>query len=150
MSDLHPGDVYRETGKWTPPVVFLIAVVFVIGVAVTFAGWRVHWWFAAQDATRQYQVTQNGTSNQDTLRAQVTSQLGTVATITTQIAAAKGDQSEISALEDQRAAVATIACQDAAQISGVPLPAQQAQWVSINCSDGNVSPRSSLYMIGAP
>ena len=52
--------------------------------------------------------------------------------------------------ELQRAAVAGIACSDAAQITGVPLPTQQAQWVTANCSDGTVSPGSNLYVAGAP
>ena len=112
--------------------------------------WQAGWWFASHDATRQYQLIQNGVSNQDTLRAQVTAKLADVTTITTQIAAAKNDPAEVSALQAQRAAIAGIACSDAAQITGVPLPAQQAQWVSVNCSDGSVSPSSTLYVTGAP
>ena len=43
-------------------------------------------------------------------------------TITVQIAEPEKDPAEVSALKDQRAAVAGIACSDAAQITGVPLP----------------------------
>ena len=126
-----------------------VAVVALGGI-VTLICWQAGWWFASHDATRQYQLTQNGVSNQGTLRAQVTSKLADVTTITTQIAAAKNDPAEVSALQAQRAAIAGIACSDAAQITGVPLPAQQAQWVSVNCSDGSVSPSSTLYVTGAP
>lgn len=150
MDDITPNNVYRETGRWFGPVAIVLAAVFVIGLGLTFAGWKVGWWFTAQNATRQYQVIQNGVSNQDTLRAQITSQLATVTTITTQIAETGNDPAEVSALKAQRAAVAGIACSDAAQITGVPLPAQQAQWVSVNCSDGTVSPGSPLYQVGAP
>jgi hypothetical protein len=150
MDDITPNDVYRETGRWFGPALVVGLAVLAIGVVLTLVGWRVGWWFTAQNATRQYQVTQNGTSNQDTLRAQITSQLANVTTITTQIAEAGNDPAEAAALKDQRMAVAGIACSDAAQITGVPLPAQQAQWVSVNCSDGTVSPGSSLYQVGAP
>ena len=145
--DVSPKDVYRETGRWFPAAVVVTVAVIALGLIATLICWRAGWWFAAQNATRQYQVTQNGVSNQETLRAQVTSKLADVATITTQIAAAK-DVSEVAALKAQRAAIAGIVCSDAAQIAGVPLPAGQAQWVSSNCSDGSVSPGSDLYVAG--
>lgn len=149
MNDYTPGQVYRETGRWFGPAVVVSLAVVAVGLIVTLVCWRAGWWFAAQNATRQAQVTQNGYSNQTTLRQQVTSKLADVATITTQIAA-KNDPAEVSALKAQRAAIAGIVCSDAAQITGVPLPAQQAQWASINCSDGSVSPGSPLYVTGAP
>jgi hypothetical protein len=148
--DINPNHVYRETGRWIGPVVFVLAVLLVLGGGLTLAFWQAGWWFTAHNATRQYQVIQNGVSNQDTLRAQITAQLANVTTITTQIAEARSDPAEVRALKDQRAAVAGIACSDAAQITGVPLPAQQAQWASINCSDGSVSPSSIYYQAGAP
>ena len=148
--DVSPHQVMRETGRWFPAAVVVAVAVVALGLIVTFICWQAGWWFASHDATRQYQLTQNGVSNQDTLRAQVTAKLADVTTITTQIAAAKNDPAEVSALQAQRAAIAGIACSDAAQISGVPLPAQQAQWVSANCSAGSVSPSSTLYVTGAP
>lgn len=146
---MSPKDVYRETGRWFGPALVVGLAVLAVGLVLTLVGWRAGWWFAAQNATRQYQVTQNGTSNQETLRAQVTARLADVTTITAQIAAAK-DPAEVAALKAQRAAIAGIACSDAAQITGVPLPAQQAQWAAVNCSDGSVSPSSTLYVTGAP
>lgn len=149
MMDYTPKDVYRETGRWFGPVLVAGVAILVIGIALTFIGWQAGWWFTAQNATRQYQVTQNGTSNQETLRAQITSKLADVASITAQIAATK-DPAEGGALKAQRAAIAGIACSDAANITGVALPPQQAQWISVNCSDGSVSPSSPLFVTGAP
>jgi hypothetical protein len=149
MNDYSPRDVYRETGRWFGPALVAGLAIIVLAAILTLVGWRIGWWFTAQNATRQAQVTQNGYSNQTTLRQQVTSKLADVAAITSQIAAAK-DPAEVSALKDQRAAIAGIACSDAAQITGTPLPAQQAQWVSANCSDGSVSPGSPLFVTGAP
>lgn len=148
--DITPARVYRETGRWFGPALTVGIVLIILGTILGVVGWRIGWWFTAQNATRQYQVIQNGDSNQSTLRAQITSKLGDVTTITTEIAAPGTSQGEAAALKDQRAAVAGIACSDAAQITGVSLPAQQAQWVSVNCSDGSVSPSSSLYVTGAP
>lgn len=146
MYDMTPGDVARGFGRWL--WVGIAGLVLLGGLIVV--GWQAKWWFASHDATRQYQVTQEGVSNQDTLRAQITSRLADVTTITTQIAEAGTDSAEASALKDQRAAVAGIACSDAAQITGIPLPADQAQWTAVNCSDGTVSPSSTLYVAGAP
>lgn len=146
MYDASPGSVMRAGWRWSG--VALVALALLAGLIV--GGWQAGWWFAAHDATRQYQVTQNGVSNQDTLRAQITSKLADVSTTTTQIAEAGSDPAEVSALKDQRAAEAGIVCSDAAQITGVPLPAQQGQWVAANCSDGTVSPSSALYVAGAP
>lgn len=143
---MYPNDVYRETGRWLGPVALILAVVLALSGAVTLVCWQAGWWFASHDATRQYQVIQNGISNQDTLRAQITSNLATIATITTQIA----EGGPAAALGAQREAIANIACADAEQITGVPLPPQQAQWVVTNCQGGAVSPGSSLYQAGQP
>ena len=143
---MSPTEIYRQTGRWFGPVVFALAVLMALIGGVTLVCWQAGWWFASHDATRQYQLTQNGTSNQDTLRAQITSDLATVATITTQIA----EGGPAAALGAQREAVANIVCSDAGQITGVPLPLQQAQWVARNCQGGAVSPGSSLYQAGQP
>jgi hypothetical protein len=146
VSDITPGDVAVAFWRW-----FWVGVGALALLAALIVGcWQAGWWFQSHDATRQAENTQNGYSNQTTLRAQITSQLATVDSLTTQIAEAAGDQSLITALKPQRMAVAGIVCGDAAQISGTPLPAQQAQWVSANCSDGTVSPGSTYYQAGQP
>jgi hypothetical protein len=115
--------------------------------AVIVGGWQLGWWFTAQNTTRQAELTQNGYSNQTTLRQQITAQLATVDQITTQIAA---HPALAPSLRAQRMGVAGIVCGDAAEITGSPLPAQQAQWAAANCSDGVVSPSSTYYQAGQP
>lgn len=148
--DIGPKDVYRETGRWFGPALVVGLAVIVLGAILTLVGWQVGWWFTAHNATRQAEITQNGYSNQTTLRQQVTSKLADVTSITTQLAAPGVTPDQAAALKAQRAAIAAIACSDAAQITGTPLPAGQAQWVAANCSDGSVSPSSTLYVTGAP
>ena len=126
-----------------------IGALAVIG-GLVYAGHAFGWWLSAQDATHQAENTQNGYSNQTTLRQQVTSQLATVTGITTQIAGADGSQSLVTALKAQRMSIAGIVCSDAAEISGTPLPQQQAQWAAANCLDGSVSPQSPIYQAGQP
>jgi hypothetical protein len=118
--------------------------------ALFLGGWEAGWWLKSENTTRQAELTQNGYSNQVTLRQQVTSDLATVQTITTQIAEAGNDTSLTTALTAQRAGIASIVCADAAQISGTPLPAQQGQWAAVNCQDGSLSPGSTLYQAGQP
>lgn len=148
--DPTPAGVIRDTWRWFPAWAVVLFAVLVLGAGVTYAGHALGWWLSAQDAVHQAENTQNGYSNQATLRQQVTAQLATVETITVQIAAAGNDTSLAAALKAQRAGVAGIVCSDAAQISGTPLPAQQAQWVTVNCLDGAVSPNSPLYQAGQP
>ncbi len=148
--DYTPAGVIRDTWRWFPAWVTVAVAVLLLGGGVILAGWQFGWWLTAQDATRQAEVTQNGYSNQVTLRQQVTSQLAVVYSLTTQIAEANGDLSLAAALKPQRMAVAGIVCSDAAQVSGTPLPAQQAEWVSANCEGGTVSPNSTYYQAGQP
>ena len=146
MAGITPTDVAVQFWRW-----FWVGIgALVLAAGLILGGWAAGWWFTAQNATRQAELTQNGYANQTTLRQQVTSQLAQVDTITTQIAEAGSDASLVTALKAQRMSIAGIACSDAAQISGTPLPAQQAQWVSTNCADGTVSPQSTYYQAGQP
>jgi hypothetical protein len=123
------------------------AVAAAILAALVLGGWRAGWWFSNRNASLGYQQVQLGASNQDTLRTQITAKLAEVETITVQIAA---DPPLNSPLKAQRAAVAGIVCSDAAGISGVALPAQQAAWIARNCTAGILSSSSPLYVNGAP
>lgn len=145
-SGITPGQVGAGFWRWFWVGVGALAL---IG-ALIYAGHAFGWWLSAQNATHQAENTQNGYSNQTTLRAQVTSNFATLATIGTQIAANSSDASLVTALDAQRAATAATVCTDAAQVSGTPLPAQQAAWVTANCSDGTLSTASPDYQAGTP
>jgi len=129
--------------------VIVAVIVVVLAGIVTFVGWQVGWWFTNQNANREAHMIRSGYSNQQTLREQVTAQIANVDTITTQIAASH-DQSLISALKAQRAAVAATVCQDGAEVTGDPLPAQQRAWLATNCQAGTIRPGSPYYQAGTP
>jgi len=141
------GPVQAATAFWRWFWVGLGALA-VIGAFVLLM-WQAGWWFAGQDAGRQAHLIRNGYSNQQTLREQITSQIANVDTIRTQIAATN-DAGLISALKAQRAAIAATVCQDASEVTGDPLPAQQAQWATTNCQAGVVRPGSPYYQAGTP
>jgi hypothetical protein len=122
--------------------------VLVVLVGVPLGGWQAGWWFKAQNTTRQNELIQNGYSNQLTLRQQVAEKFSEVENIGVQLAKAGNDTSLTPSLLAQRASIAGIVCQDAAEITGTPLPADQAAWVGANCANGTLSPNSSLYQAG--
>lgn len=145
--EITPARAYRETGRWSGPVLVIGGTIMAVALILGFAGWQAGWWFTAQNATRNAQLTQNGYSNQSTLRAQVSQKLSDVTSITVQLGAAPAGQ--VPALKAQRMGIAAIACADADQITGTPLPSDQAAWVSANCAGGSLSPDSPLYVTGA-
>ena len=144
-TDITPGTVMSGFWRWFGVGLFTLLVLAVL----ILVGWQAGWWFAGQNATREAHLIRNGYSSQQSLREQITQQIANVDTLTTQIAATK-DSNLTSALKAQRAAVAGIACQDAAGVTGDPLPAQQAQWVTVNCAAGAVRPGSPYYQAGTP
>jgi hypothetical protein len=145
MSEMTPGTVMSGFWRWFGVGVFALAV----SAGIVLGGWKAGWWFANQNANNQAHVTQNGYSNQTTLHQQVTSNIATVRSLTSQIDSAAKDSQQAADLKAQRMAVAGTACEDASEVSSAdPLPASQQQWASANCSDGVVSPSSSLYQAG--
>jgi hypothetical protein len=148
--DPTPAGVTREIWRWFPTWVNALIVAFVLIAGLTYAGHAFGWWLSAQDATHQAQNTQNGYSNQATLRGEVTTDFATLTSIGVQVAGAKGDASMTTELRTEQAATAGKVCAEAAQVSGTPLPAQQAQWVTGNCAEGTLSPNSPDYVPGAP
>ena len=145
--------VTRIAGLTVGAFCAVAAGVILLG-ALIIGGWQAGWWFTVQNAQRQGRLNnieahniRDGYSNQTSLREQITAQIGNVDTATTQIAATK-DQSLISALTAQRAAFAATVCQDVSEVSGDPLPAQQAEWAAANCQAGNVRPGSTFYQAG--
>jgi hypothetical protein len=148
--DPTPAGVTREIWRWFPAWMNALIVIAVLCGALTLAGHAFGWWLSAQDATHQAQNTQNGYANQTTLRQQVTSQLAQSEQVSTQIAGNGTDAALITQLKVQRAAIDGQVCSDAAEITGTPLPAQQAAWVTVNCLNGTLSPKSPEYVTGAP
>lgn len=120
---------------------WIIGSVILTGVIVA-GGWRLNWWFAGKAVNYQAHILRNSYANQQTLRDQITQQIGNVLSISTQITETQ-DQQEIAALKAQRLAVVGIVCQDADEVTGDPLPVDQAQFVQANCTSGVVSPSSA-------
>lgn len=145
-SEFTPAHAINSMWRWLPALLVLL----LIGGGITYAGHQFGWWLSAQDTTRQAENTQNGYSNQVTLRQQVTAGFATLTSIGTQLAAAQGDPSLLTALRVQRTATADTVCSDAAQVTGTPLPASQASWVAANCADGTLTTTSPDYQAGQP
>lgn len=124
--------------RWFGVGVFALIV---IG-ALILGGWQAGWWFSNQNATREAHQIRNGYSNQQTLREQITQQIGNVDAETVQITQAAGDPAEVSALKAQRIATVNITCQDAAEVTGDPLPSAQGSWATRNCLAGVIRPGS--------
>lgn len=108
----------------------------VIGALVVIAGfsvaaWKLDWFVTNANANRQAHVIRNGYSNQQTLREEITKKIADVKDMDVQIASSPTDT--VAQLTAQRRAIVAIVCQDAVQISGDPLPAIQASFVSSNC-----------------
>lgn len=144
MSEITPATVWRGFWMWFGTGLAALG----LGAVITLGGWQAGWWFTQHNTNRETQLIQNGYSNQSSLRAQLTTQIGNAYLITSQIAATT-DTSEQQALKAQRAAVAGIACSDASQIT-TPLGSSQSAWVSTNCQAGNVRPGSPYYQTGTP
>ena len=125
MSDIHPHDVYRETGRWFGPALVAALAVVVIGLIVTLVCWQAGWWFTAHDVARQNQVYQGSYAVQQ-------ADIGTMQNAIGAIASADGPA--------QARADANEACQYAAKIA--ILPPGDKGWVAANCLAGAVAPGS--------
>lgn len=143
--EITPARVWITFWRWFGTGIGAVTLVIALISAVTLTAWQEGWWFRTQDTNRETQLTQNGYSNQSSLRTQLTTQIGNAYQITSQIDATS-NAGERQALAAQRAAVAGIACSDASQII-TPLGSEQA-WVTRNCLAGNVRPGSPYYQEG--
>lgn len=112
----------------------LLAAVVILG------GWRAGWWFQAQNAQFGGQVNRNSYAFQQAARDRITTEIGDVFTINTQMVGT--DPAQTDALKAQRKAVTAMVCRDATQITGDPLPTDQLAFISQNCTAGAVSPAS--------
>ena len=139
MDDITPASVMIGFWRW-----FWVAVLGCALLGGVIVGlWQVGWIFSNANVNRQTQQIQNSDSNQRALVSDLTNQIASTEAITSQMAAASGQQ--LADLHAQRLGVARIACGDAAQLStsdvlggGVP------QWIKSNCLAGTVSPGSPL------
>jgi hypothetical protein len=145
MSDgITPGGVAAGFWRWFWVGVCCLAL---LGVLI-WVGSAFGWWLSSQNATRQYQITQNGTSNQDTLRGQIGKGFQQITAEDVQVAQAKaaGNTNLVGQIRVEEAAQAGVLCSDMEQVSGVPLPADQAAWNTLNCVNGTVAPASVYYI----
>lgn len=132
--------------KGTAAVLAVTLATAVVVGAIVFGGWELGWWFTNHNVSRQAHLYRNSYDYQQTLRDQVTANIGTVISIGPQVAEAT-DPGTKKALEAQRSAVLAIVCQEADEVTGDPLPPDQQQFVQLNCEAGVVSP-SSPYSQG--
>lgn len=136
---------FRGYGKFTDrPGRYLAlggVIVILVLAAVVLGGWWIGWWFKGQNVNRESHLFRNSYANQQTLRDQITQNVGNVLAISTQLAEANSKNAKM-ALRAQRYAVTQIVCQDADQVAGDPLPSDQGAFVKTNCEAGNVSPSS--------
>jgi hypothetical protein len=132
---------------WWLCLIALGAVGLVLGM------WQAGWWFAGQNATKSYQIQQQGVNNQDTTRANITNWFGNLTQENVQLAEAKAAHpvniSLVGQIKIEAAAQADDICAAAENISGVPLPADQEQFVKANCQDGVVISTSPYFIPGA-
>lgn len=142
--DISPRSVRRAAWRWSGTALAGLAVI----ALVILGGWRAHWWFAGQNANRQAHIIRQGYSNQQTLREQITQQIENVGSVSVQIAQSAGDAAEVQALKSQRIAIVNVACQDASEVTGDPLPTSQGQWASTNCQAGAIRPGSHYDTTG--
>jgi hypothetical protein len=147
-SDITPAEFWSGFGRWIGVGLFIAALI--AGLVV--GGWQAGWWFSNQNATRNYQQTQNGTSNQDTLRAQITQGYVNLTQEDVQIAAAQAqyNPSLTGQLKVEASSQAGDICQLGEQVTGVPLPANQAAWLNTNCNTGVLTPTSKYYISTTP
>ena len=118
----------------------ITGLVIVIALIVL-GGWQIGWWFTNQNVNHESHVLRNSYANQQTLRDQITQNIGTVLSVSTQIAETN-DVGVTASLKAQRVAVVNIVCGDAAQLAGDSLAADQAQFISANCQAGSISSAS--------
>lgn len=144
-----PTEVTVQFWRWFWVGVGALAVLVITISVLHYTVWQQGWWFASQNASREAHVIRNGFSNQQTLREQITQQIANVDSETVSIAQAAGDPGEVAALKAQRIAVVNIACQDGAEVTGDPLPAQQQAWMNANCLAGVIRPGSRYDTTGA-
>jgi hypothetical protein len=130
-----------------------LVIMAAVAVGVFVGGWQGGWWLQSSAATHEYQIQQNGVNNQDTERANITSWFGNLTQENVQLTEAQAakplNPTLVGQIKVEEAAQANQICATAENISGVPLPADQAQFVKVNCQDGVVISTSKYFIPGA-
>ena len=123
--DVTPQQVMRETGRWFPAAVVVLAALLVLGLGVTLVCWQAGWWFAAHSVNRQNQIYQNSYGVQQADIGSMENAIGAIPSA--------ADSAQANADAQQ-------ACRYAAQITSIP--SADAGWVTENCLAGAVAPGS--------
>lgn len=108
----------------------LTGLVVIAGICI--GGWQLGWWMNSYTVSRTARIYQQSYGAQSAYVAQVEAAMTDISTIKTQIADPTTPPSETQALQAQLQAVINQACASAANITP-PLPASEAQFVSVNC-----------------
>lgn len=73
-----PTEVYRQTGMWFGPVLFVGLAVLVIGATIVLCGWLIGGWFQSHDIQRSYSNTVNSQGYQQSLMSQMQQHLSNI------------------------------------------------------------------------
>lgn len=151
--DITPASVWVSFWRWAGTGIGMIVVAFFVILAIVLGCWQAGWWFTSHNATRSYQVQQQGVNNQETERGNITTWFGNLTQDNVQLAEAEAAHpvniSLVGQIKVETAAQANQICATAENISGVPLPTDQQKFVSVNCQDGVVVSTSPYFIPGA-
>lgn len=115
-------------------VVGAILLALLLAVGIFFGGRELGWWLKADNTNRQAHIDRSNFAFQQTLRDQVTQHISDYQNMRAELSQPGIDNAGVSA---QMHATANVICQEAIQITGDPLPADQQAWVSANCQYGS-------------
>lgn len=129
--------MFKVVAGWT------VGFIGVVGVCV--GGYEGYWALAGHNADHQAHINRQQYGNQETDRELVTKDFGDFNDITVQIAE---NPTLAHQLGVQRLAALNTLCQNANEVTGDPLPASQASFITKNCLDGQADPNSTYSQIG--
>lgn len=95
--------------------------------------WWVGWWFTAQNTNKQAHINRSNFGYQQTLRDEILTDLDAYNQAGVD---ASWPGANAQALQAQQKAVLNKLCREAAQVTGDPLPQDQADFVAANCMNG--------------
>jgi hypothetical protein len=138
-----PARVFRETGQWTPAVLFAVLMgVLVITAGILIPGWFIGGWFQSHSIARNYGNTVNSQSYQSALVAEMEQHVtnitgpGGLAAQRQSVPAGSPEQANMRASELNEI---TSLCSESATFQpqlGAPGAAQMQAVVQANCLAG--------------